>query len=318
MLFVIAASGGHARAGELRWTAPEACPDAGTLAAEIERALGEPFAVYAALQVEGVVRSEPGDRYSLALWIWSTPASAASGDAAPKARPRARELQATTCQELVEATAVAVAVAAHGALATPSQPAPESPESVERPPLMASTAPVAESPAESDRAQGFRFGASALLDFGALPSLGIGAELELGWRYRALAVGIAGGVIPSRTMRLQAASDAAFGLLYGDVLACGLLELGPVLGRACGVFELGRITAELRGPSTQGPQHVVWRALGGRVGVSVPFGSVLELTAALGLFAPLTRPEFLVDDRTRVHEPAALTWRALFGLAARL
>ena len=290
-------------AGSLRWTVTEDCPDAQALQLELRRVLPDPDAILAAFELDGrIVRDEAG-AYTLWLQMWSTRMGK---------RPAVRELQGATCQELLEAAALAVALAADAtrvgqpmAFVTPAT-------DDEKP------APSLEASESHARPLGWLLGASALFDMTALPAGGFGAELQLAATYRMLRVGLGGAWLPTRSLSVGAARQADFALLFGHVRGCGQWPLGDAgaLTYTCGTFELGRLSSELQS-GTRGPSSTLWRALGLAVGGSVPLSSLVALEGWFDLLTPLARPIFLVDG-ARVYQSPLIAWRAQLGLTFQL
>jgi hypothetical protein len=54
------------------------------------------------------------------------------------------------------------------------------------------------------------------------------------------------------------------------------------------------------------------------LGLELPLGGDFALYGRLGATVPTVRKEFVVDDETLVHRPAAVTGRLAVGLELRL
>jgi hypothetical protein len=286
---------GDASAGSLRWTVAEDCPDAQALQAELRRVLADPAGVLATFDIEGAVVRDQARGYTLWLQLWSP----GMGE-----KPAVRELQGATCEELLEAAVVAVALAADAAR---SEVAPafdsESPF-----PRSASSAVAAVPRAP---AVAWLLGASALLDTAVLPAAALGSELQLAFTYRGFRFGLGGGWIPTSSRSIGAAGRADFGLLFGEARGCGQLPLGAAgaLAYVCATFEVGRLSAAWQ----RSTRSTAWRAVAAGVGGSLPLGSPLALAGSFDLLAPLTRPVFMVNG-VDVFQSARLAWRAQLGL----
>jgi hypothetical protein len=286
-------------AAELHWDAPEGCPDVHALEHESEQQLGEPLANYA-LEVEGNVREEAA-QLTLSLRI-TLPA---------QAETRERSLHAASCQELLEAAAIAIALAAAESGENPQGVAVQQNTEPREPPPRAAKP----EPAEVSEPMRLELGAAGTAAIGALPHPGFGGELQLAWMHGWLRLGLAATWFPERSMQLTANQRATFGMYFAELLLCGQAELASARLFACATGALGRIGAHLDGPATPRTETTAWRTLGIRVGISYPILPPLELTAALAVAAPFTRPHFYMEPTASVilHEPAAVTAALLLG-----
>lgn len=288
-----------ALAAELQWDAPKTCPDVHALEREAEQTLGEPLAHFP-LNVVGSVKQE-GAQLTLALRI-TLPA---------QAETRERELHAASCQELLEAAAVAIALAAaESGEQTKPVTVQQNTEPRELPPRAA--APVA---AESGEPMRLAIGAAGTGAIGALPGPAFGGELQLAWMKGWLRIGLAATWFPERSMQLITNQGATFGMYFAELLLCGQLELARTSLFGCATGALGRIGAHLDGPAADHTETTAWRALGMRVGLSYPILPPLELTAALALTTPFTRPRFYMRPGAGdiLHEPTAVGAALLLG-----
>ena len=285
-----------ARAAELHWNVPEACPDVHALALESEQVLGEPLAKYP-LQVTGTVTPYE-DQLLLSLRI-TLPR---------EAEARERELQAASCQELLEAAAVAIALAAAES-GERTLEVPQSRDTTEPPPRAASVV----SEPERSRIALSAAGSSVL---GALPDMGLGGELQVAWMRSWLRVGLGVTWFPMREMQLRNDVRASFGLYFAEVLLCGQWSLARVRFFGCSTANIGRMEAHLDAPATGPTASTTWRALGIRIGASYPIAPPLELTASIAAGFPLTRPRFYSQptESTEIHEPTRIATRLLIGI----
>ena len=283
-------------AAELRWEAPEGCPDVRALEAETEQVLSESLTRYP-LRVSAVVVAEPS-QLSLALRI----------EAPGGQPPRVRELQASSCQELMEAAAVAIALAAaeSGKAPSPVQQDTAPPEAPPRP----NAAPPLETRAVES---GLVLGAGAITDWIALPVTGIGAELQLGWRRDWFRFGVGGTWLGTRGADWAGSTRAEFGLYAADLLLCAQQRWSQVGIAACALGELGQIHAQLLGAAVR---TTPWRALGARLTFSYWVLAPLEVAVSLAAIVPLTRPFFLGDagPATLVADTSAFGPRLWLGL----
>jgi hypothetical protein len=285
------------RAAELHWDVPEACPDVHALELESEQVLGEPLGKYP-LTVTGTVTPSE-DQLTLSLRI-TLPANAET---------RERELRATSCQELLEAAAVAIALAAAES-GERSADVPQTRDLSERQPRAAS--PIT----ETDQPSGIVLGAAGAGTWGALPSTGLGGELQVAWLERWLRIGLGVTWFPLRGMQLTDNVQASFGLYFLELLLCGQQSVGRALFFGCTTANIGRMDAHLDAPALGPTESAAWRALGVRVGASYPIAPPLELTASFAAVMPLTRPRFYSQPTgtAEIHEPAAVATRLLIGI----
>lgn len=286
-----------ARAAELHWDVPEACPDVHALERESEQVLGEPLASYP-LSVTGTV-TQSGDQLTLLLRI-TLPANAET---------RERELQAASCQELLEAAAVAVALAAADSGERTPPGVPQSTDNTE-PPLRAAR------PASETIGSELAISAAGAGITGALPSLGLGGELQVAWMRDWLRIGLGMTWFPLRGMTLTNSVRASFGMYFLELLLCGQRSVARARLFGCATAHIGRIEAHLDAPAEGPTESTAWRALGVRVGASYPIAPPLELTASLAAVLPITRPRFYSQPTAdaELHEPAAVAARLLVGI----
>ena len=286
-------------AAELHWDAPEACPDVRALELEAERALGEPLAKFP-LQVVGTVRPSD-DQLVLSLRI------TLSGNA----EPRERELRAASCHELLEAAALAIALAAADSGERSKPPVPQS-RDVEGPARPVEAEPVPQ------RYQ-LALSAAGAAAWGALPTLGFGGELQVAWLQHWFRVGLGATWFPRHSTTL-ADARAGFGLYFLELLLCGQGSAGRGLLFGCATASIGRMEAHLDAPAVGPTESTTWRTLGVRVGMSYPVAPPLELTAAVTAAIPLTRPRFYSEPTgaETIHQPASVAMHLLVGILLAL
>jgi hypothetical protein len=298
---------GRALAADLHWDAPAACADAAALDREVSALLGKPLALVDSVTIDGVIREEGPAQYRLQLRMRARP---------PAAAESVREIQAADCQELLQAAALAIALAVTNSetapVAVPARTAPVPAALDEAPPKPA--APVAPQASEASVV----IDAAALLDVGAFPQAAWGGELELAWQHRWLRVLAVAGWLPLQQQRLSnGAADADFALGFGAVSVCGRTPLGPLQAAACGGFELGQMSVHAIGIDHPKPANTAWRALETRLAVAWPLGRHFAAMASLGLSVPLTRATFVLDGQP-AHQAAAVCLRSLLGLQIAL
>jgi hypothetical protein len=301
------------RAADIVLDAGAGCADSGELEFQVERALGQPLAQVSSARFLVHVQPVPaGFRAELEI----------AEDAA--AAPRGfRTLAASTCDELTQQVALAIALAlgehaVEPARAEPSG-APPSPSSRE-------TAASAEASSELEpdtASSGPALAASAWLigDTGTLPAMawGLGVGAGLGWpafELRAL-----GTLLPERKGSVDPgdprSAGAEIGLLAGGVMACLPLALNHAALElsACAGGELGALSGSGTGVSTPYHQRTLWAAA--RFDAAARWmlpHTALAIEALLTAAAPLSRDEFVLRDIGSVHRPESVLGRAALGL----
>jgi hypothetical protein len=306
VLLLELSGGGRALAADLHWNAPATCADAAALDREVSALLGKPLGLVESMSIDGVIREEGPGQYRLQLRMQAR---------TPGAAETVREIQAADCQELLQAAALAIALAVTNGEAAPTAPArtapvPATPD--EAPPRAA--APVTPQASEPH----IVIDAAALLDVGAFPQAAWGGEIELAWQQRWLRVMALAGWLPPQQQRLSnGAADADFALGFGAVSVCGRAQIGPLEAAACGGFELGQMSVHALGIDHPKPANTAWRALQTRLAVALPLGRHFAAMASLGLSLPLTRAEFVLDGQP-AHQAAAVCLRSLLGLQIAL
>lgn len=146
----------------ITWTAPEGCPGADEIKAEVRRMAGAAAPTAEATEVHATVLRDPGNAWQLTL---TTKVGARQGE---------RKLGASDCAELGRAAALVIALMINPA-ADPSAAPP-----VVTPPPAPPPAPPP--PPEPPRASRFALGAAVLVGSGQLPdgAIGLGARFAVG------------------------------------------------------------------------------------------------------------------------------------------
>ncbi len=293
----------------LRWSAPDTCPAAVALRADLEQLAGRALAWDGPepLVVDAQVTREEEARWTLRLAL------------TPRGRPTSvRNIEGRTCEELARATVSIVALTLEPLASEPPPPpaAPPAPPPPRPLPKAERATPLAAPRDEAGVALGplLSFG----IDVAALPSVaaavGIGAfvshdddRLEL----RGLAL------LP-RDGALDAASGGTFSLFAGALRYCRRL-VGEGVGEdielgACGGFEGGALNGEGYGFDRNVAQTGLWLApsLGGRV--LLPFGRKVAASLDVEGLAPLVRDRYRLAGADVVHRPAPLDARFLLAL----
>jgi hypothetical protein len=310
----------------LSWDAPRGCPGVEAVRAAVSAVAGSRNIHFGPLRsARGRVERAGSEwRLSLELVVGS--------------RRRSRILTAPSCEDLVQAAGVAIALAfdtsldeaddaaGSAAAAEATEPAPPDPEtelgSSARPdaltpvPLIAPDAPSSPSPSEFQpvAAAALQLGANALVDGAALRRAALGVELSFGWRLGALDITAYGAWLPvQRDVQVQSGS-AEFSLLAGGLRA-GYLLLDGVAGVAGYLsLELGRLSARGIGLIDARTFNDLWVAPGAGVELEKRLAAGWSLEARVGAIVPLVRESYAVNADERIHRPAAVGVRAGAGV----
>jgi hypothetical protein len=290
------------------WGAPEGCPSAALVQAEIDGLLGGAARdrVRQDLAVKATVARA-------ALWqvTLATQAGAASGH---------RTIEAATCQGLASATALIVAlmidpdaVAAHASQA--KAPNPEPPRAAPAP------APPALSAA---RATFGLAGLGAAGHVGVLPGpdVGLGATIGLlrgPWRVE-LRGAYGARQVPSDAMADAPSAHGKFRFFAGTLAGCWLwlgkaVDLGP-----CAEAEIGVVRGAGAGADTTTAQTTPWLGLGAGLIVALEATPWLRFPVHLDAVAPLWRPHFVfskVDGDRPIFRAPPLGGRLTAGAELR-
>lgn len=281
----------------IEWRAPESCPDEQALIRRLDALLGEePRDLGKLSSVRGVVRETPGGK-QLTL------------DVEESGQHSTRQFEARDCVDLIDAAALAIALALHGESAPP--PAAE--------PAPISEAPAreldAQPPAPAPRPLGWSLAAEAAVDSGALPELALGVAARARVLFGAWSVDGHGLFLPSQSVALGNAEAVAFSLLVGGVRSCRQLLERAVHVAACGSLEAGQFRAT--GDHLQPSRTLkdLWLAAGGGGEAQARIGGGVWLQIRLEPVVPFGRKRYAVDDTQVVHAAAALDWRFYVGLS---
>lgn len=282
---------------DFSWVAPAACPDAAIVRARIERRLG------ARLEVAGISIDITRDRGQFVARL-------AVGD-------EVRSLTARRCDDLADAVAVIVARLAREhrgvevAVAEPAPPPPlPTPEhDLEMPAVYMRRLAVAHDP---------RWGGGmrllGLSGIGAVPDVGLGAELAGFVRHDDAFAELAvarwgnGGVFLHEGAPAHVAVGLDLAMLrvgWGParmpIRVWGSTELGEMSGQG---FQLG----DPRVGSSR------WVAIGAGFGVAWPMLPNARLVGSFEAAVPVLRPTFMLETGDLVYRPSPVTTRVAFGL----
>lgn len=295
---LVAAPVARGWAAEIRVVGAAECPETDTIGDQVADLLGRPLGSVADIDFEVTVAHAPKRRWRLRL---DTVEAARDGDA----ERRSREIEAGSCAELADAAAVTIAMAVRSRTeATAAAPAPPAPAPI----AQVRVAPPPPTPAI--------FSASAALvsDVGALPQLGVGAEVGASVRYRRVGGAIGGTAFVPQSKRVSGNAGGEFRLLFASADACLVQPVRQSLLLACGGFELGRLSAEGVGLWQPRLGSTLWEAARAQVSLGVPVSRRAALVARAGIAAPLSRAQFVIDDGTTfVHRAAPVAVRVALG-----
>lgn len=255
----------------------------------------------------------------LSLEIERSAGTAGSEAAAESGSSPARVFHASDCSALVEAAAVAIALALGGAEPPPS---PERPELPERAPAPSANDGGADDagPALASRLSslGAVLRAEALLDTASLGGMVIGGAAELGVRWRALGLRAYGLGLPSRQIRLAQEQSVELSLWAAGLRGCYRAADGLPQIDVCGGAEVGAFGAAGRNLVDAQARRDLWAAAtwGALLGVEV--AEHLQAGARLEAVLPLSRERYLVNQNELVHEMSAASVRLALSLAGTL
>jgi hypothetical protein len=269
----------------LEYAAPAECPSAATLREAVAnlviRERSRPFSVQVTVGLDG--------RSYRSTMVTSDGAH--------------RVLSGPTCAEVVEATAVVLALA----IGPKRVPVPAGERG-------APTQTV--SPAAPTSSRRLSAGASSRGDIGTLPHATLGFSGELGIHGARWSGRVAGTYwLGARGMLADAPrAGGEFAWWTGAAEACGVPGHAGLRLELCGGVELGRLGAHGIGVPVKRHPSTPWGALTAEAGLTWPVSGWLRLRASLGVsLSFLGRRRFVLDDLGTVHEPAWVAGRAELG-----
>lgn len=274
-----------AAGGPATWQVPAACGGSAAVVARIGAQVGRPLTDDEPVAIAVAIATEPGGEFAAVVDLVSVRGASR------------RELRGPDCAAVVDAVALVVAVALQAA----------APAAVERAPVVVVVAPV---PTR------FLVGIDGGVAGGALPAAAPGAALGV-----VLARGRWRLELGGETYRARFApspSDATIGvdvgLLGGRLRGCG--RAGPL--RLCTGVAVARLEGRPVGLAQPSTESRRWSALTFGLGASSRLGGLLgrrfAVTALADGLVALDRPEFVLADDTRLHQPAAVGWRVAAGI----
>ena len=315
----------------LRWAAPDECPDDVRLVHEVERLLGQSLPDAGdqplSLQVHVNVQGNPDRGYAAKISFASR-----QGD-------QDRYLEHPSCEQLLSATALVVALAidperVHAMqqqreqAMEPAAPA-QQPDAVATPALVepvVARAPRRDAPMRAaaearDPFRGARLGWHGLAGAGSLPSVGVGFEAALGWHRGNFRAEVLGRYwLPREIQVPDSSATLQLGLATLGARACWLPLRGAWQIAACAGGDLGDLRGEGNGVENKSTRHALYPDVA--AGFQVAYArSRLTPEAGFELSGAIERPDFGVhrngqDDK--VFQPELWAVSAFFGLAFEL
>jgi hypothetical protein len=278
----------------LSWQAPLGCPARDELRAEIARLLGGTIRVPSGgdIKARAVVLHEQ---------TWSLTIETQSAG-----RPGQRSIEAASCQDLADATALIIALMvdpdAVAANATNPKPVPATPPPDSRP-----------APAMQRRSVQYLVGVHAAASQGTLPSFDLGIGGGVGLAGRRWRVELRGTYGLRRDQKAGAYGE--FNFAAAALAACFNFQWGGVALGPCADGELGLVSAKGVNVDESFPAQTLWAALGAGAYAAIPLGPHLSLPLHLDVLAPLRRTEYMVKNVPgRVYQAPAVGGRLSAGI----
>jgi hypothetical protein len=287
----------------LTWSAPPECPQAEHIEAQLKHWLGDEYEPAA-----GEVTS-----WATVTWrdeVWTVEVHLRRGD-----DESTRSVVVGSCTEAADFVALSVALlvnpevlpaeASEPVLAQETETAAPEPEQKPEPDTETDEAPVSEdsdSPPEEKNPSPFVLGAGLGLRTGVFAVASPVAFARVGLRPGAWRMHLGAASIPHVKYTPQAAENpAVFRSLVGQAEVCRLFAKGAFAVGPCLGLEAGALSAQERGaPSTT----LFWSAgqLLGALELAWGWGAAF---LHVGAQIPFTRPEFLLEGGTVVHQSQA-------------
>ena len=292
----------------LGWAAPVDCPDREALLARVAELLG----------------ARGGEQSHEPLDVSATVTSLPSGFRADlrttqRGVERTRTLEAPSCSELTEASAVVIALAL--------SPPEETPRASPVPPVAAPPAPVADVPEAPTEPGGPRrranvrlgVGGGLVTDFGTLAPVALGFAFGLGGRWgRYVEHAIRVSVFPTRSASIEGNPDQGvnLGLAAAALSLCFEPLSGPLELGACGELELGMLHVEGFGTPDRYSHDAPWVAPGLGLRTAYPEQGPVRVALTADALFPTEQTKFTITNLGVVHELPVVAGRV--GLFAEL
>lgn len=307
---------------QLRWEAPEGCPDQDDALERVTRFLGRPPGQADDPHVRATVRIAERE----GLFVAELDLADDDGQ---------RRLEAGRCEVVADAAAyiVATMIDPMADLPTPEadpgattetapvvEPAPPPGHEATREPVAVPERPASPTPRDADRRRirgGLRVGPA--IGVGPLPSvapgIGGGAALLL----HRLRIELLAAHWFARPARLAGRPEVGgnIDLTTGAVRVCPVAMLRPVEIPVCAGFELGSMHGRGVGISNPAEARLLWAAFSAGAGFIWMPARRVGLWLDTALVVPVSRPVFSVENVGRVHQPAAAAFSGMLGVEVR-
>jgi hypothetical protein len=291
----------------LTWVAPADCPDQAALLTRVGELVGEHGGAQTHEPLDVLASVTPRDGEFVAELRTTQ-----------RGTERTRVLEAGSCTELTEASAVVIALA----LSPPEEPAPPAPAVTSVPP--APRAPLADEPQPPDtavRRSGTRLGTGAgfVTDFGTLAPVAAGFVLGIGGRYgRYLEHGIRVSIFPNRSSTVEGHPEQGvnIGLVAAGLSLCVEPFTGQLALSGCGVIELGMLHVEGFGTPTRYSHDAPWVAPGLGLRGAYPERGPFRVAMTADALFPTEQTKFTITNLGVAHELPVVAGR--LGLLAEL
>lgn len=160
------------------------------------------------------------------------------------------------------------------------------------------------------------FGVRGELDLGTFPSPrgGVAIDGAISWPHWFLS--LSGALYPAVQEDLAGASGPiAFSLAVGRARGCYLfgqssVRVGPCLSAELGAMQAGQTSGHVQPPTATELWSAVSAGLQGQLAI-LPW---LAPFATLDATFPLTRPRFVLEDRTLLHQPSVVALACALGI----
>lgn len=320
---------------ELRWEAPAGCPDEAQLRERLDGMLARASPERRdapQLRAHARVQETSPGRFTLALEITTRDGVSA------------RAIEAASCVELADATALLIAMMIDPAAAIDAEPPPlpppppppptDVPEETEPSPPPTTEAPPTEHapeeaaphpPPERPPATRAAIGADLALGGAGLPGFGAGFGLSVAVLRTHLRGELFGRTHLPRTRALPGLEEGGAAVRYqlagGGVRGCGVGRVGArarVELFGCLGVELGAMRGEGIDLPVSASRTLLWAAALVTPGLAVALAPRLALVARADLGVALARPRFAVLNYGDVYRAPPLSYVVSLGLELRL
>jgi len=297
------ASAGQAFA--LSWQAPPDCPSPEDVRAEVARLLG------------GESRLPTDRDFRVRASVAHGQTWTVSIETELAGRPGRRAIEAASCQDLADATALILALTIDPDVAATPKARPQAPPPPPPPPVPTPSQPT---PRKQTSPADLVIGLSVQGSQGALPSvdLGLGGSVGLVGRHYRFDFRVNYGLRRDQIAHAATPPDAygQFNFLAGVLAGCFNLGRGTLAFGPCADAEVGWVSAKGYGVSKTIPANQPWLAIGAGGYAAISLGSHWIVPLHLDVLAPILRPEFMFTNvpDSRVFQAPAVGARVNAGI----